>query len=184
MRTHLYAVAGLSALLLAVGGCSGGDSGTSAAPAAGAGSTAAAGTAAEATSTAAVTDPGAAADPAASKVAGKTGDAALAADTEAICAQASRTSAQFGKIFIEDYNRVLELSGQAKTDAEQKATRDVENFSYALLDMSKLAADSGLKKALAAMGDQVTALKGDLADLDDKKLAGLHATLDKACGRE
>ncbi|WP_433828847.1 hypothetical protein ACQP2E_05900 [Actinoplanes sp. CA-015351] len=183
MRTHLYAAAGLSALLLAVGGCSGDDSGTTAAPAAGAGSTVA-GTAAEATSTTGATDPGAAADPTASKVSGKAGDAALAADTEAICAQASRTSAEFGKIFIEDYNRVLQLSGQAKTDAEQKATRDVENFSYALLDMSKLAADSGLKKALAAMGDQVTALKGDLADLDDKKLVGLHATLDKACGRE
>ncbi|MEU4695017.1 hypothetical protein [Actinoplanes sp. NPDC023714] len=185
MRTHLYAAAGLSALLLALSGCSGGSSEET---------PAAAGTvAAETPATATTTTSAAAADPTAeatggtkSKSGGKTGDAALAADTEAICEQASRTSTSFGKTFAEDYKLLTEASksgGQAKADAEQKAKRDVENFSYALIDMSKLASDKAVKKALAAMGDEVTELKGDLEKLDDEKLAGLHATLDEACGR-
>ncbi|WP_433793831.1 hypothetical protein [Actinoplanes sp. CA-252034] len=49
--------------------------------------------------------------------------------------------------------------------------------------MSKLAADPTVKKALSAMGAQVTALKGDVTKLNEKKLADLHAVLDKACGR-
>jgi hypothetical protein len=49
--------------------------------------------------------------------------------------------------------------------------------------MSKLAADPAVKKALSTMGAQVTALKGDVTKLDEKKLTELHAVLDKACGR-
>ncbi|BBH66543.1 hypothetical protein ACTI_32280 [Actinoplanes sp. OR16] len=180
MRTHLYAAAGLSALLLALSGCSG-DAGAE--PEAAAGAPAAA-TPATTAATGGSADPAAAATTAAK---GKAGDKALAADTEAICEQASRTSTSFGQTFAEDYKLLIEATrtgGQAKADAEQKAKRDVENFSFALVDMSKLASDKGLKKALAAMGDEVTELKGDLEKLDDEKLAGLHATLDKACGRE
>ena len=114
------------------------------------------------------------------------GDAALSGNTEAICAQASRTSTSFGTTFAADYRLLIEASGksaQAKSEATAKVTRDVENFSFALLDMSKLASDPRLKKALAAMGTQVKALKGELDEINDKKLADLHATLDKACGR-
>ncbi|SDT67806.1 hypothetical protein [Actinoplanes derwentensis] len=114
-------------------------------------------------------------------------DAALSADTEAICAQAGRTSASFGKTFAEDYQLLIQAAGEgaeAKSRAQEKVSRDMANFSYALLDMSKLAADPQVKKALAAMGAEVTALKGDVAKIDDKKLAGLQGTLDKACGRQ
>ena len=81
------------------------------------------------------------------------GDAALSGNTKAICNQAGKT------------------------------TRDVENYSFALNDMSKLAADPTLKQALADMGRQVTALKGDVRKIDDKKLDKLRSTLDKACGK-
>ncbi|MEU8664057.1 hypothetical protein AB0C31_46310, partial [Actinoplanes philippinensis] len=74
------------------------------------------------------------------------------------------------------------LSG-AKAKAQEKVTRDLQNFSFALLDMSKLAADAEVKKALGTMGAQVTALKGDVTKLNEKKLTELHAVLDKACGR-
>ncbi|MBW6436551.1 hypothetical protein KZ829_22675 [Actinoplanes hulinensis] len=160
MRTPALASVALAALLLA--GCSGGDP----AP------TAAGPTPAVAGSAAATTE--------------KPTDTALAEDTEAICAQASRTSTSFGTTFAEDYQLLIKAAAEgaeAKAKAQEKVTRDVENFSFALLDMSKLASDAELKKALAAMGAQITALKGDVAKIDDKKLAALHATLDKACGR-
>ncbi|MBG0568763.1 hypothetical protein [Actinoplanes aureus] len=178
MRPILFAVAGLSALLLT--GCSADQPETASAPAtapsAAAGTSAAAeGGTAPSAATAAPDGPDAAA-----------GDAALSEDTDAICEQASRTSTAFGKTFSEDYRLLTEAAaqgGQAETEAKQKAARDVENFSHALLDLSRLASDPQVKKALGAMGAEVTALKGDLAKIDDKKLAGLHATLDKACGR-
>jgi hypothetical protein len=186
MRTHLFAAAGLSALLLAAGGCSGDDSPTSAAPAP-AGATPAVAETASAAAGDPAADPAATSGGDAAEAGGAAGDAALSADTEAICDQAARTATSFGKTFTEDYKLLIEASaqgGQAKTSAEQKAARDVQNFSFALTDMSKLAADKGVKKALASMGEEVTALKGDLDKLDDKKMAALHATLDKACGRD
>ncbi|GAA2905731.1 hypothetical protein Acy02nite_81340 [Actinoplanes cyaneus] len=169
MRRPLAALAALSFALLAAG-CSG-DPDTTAAPAAG---TPAAGPA--------TADPAASADPAAAASA----DAALSADTKAICDQAARTSTSFGSTFAADYKLLIDAAAQggaAQAQAREKASRDVESFSYALLDMSKLASDPALKKALATMGAQVTTLKGDLAKIDDKKLADLHATLDAACGK-
>lgn len=158
MRTHVLAAVAISAALLTAG-CSGsGDEPK--APAA------AATTAAEQGE--------------------KPTDAALAADTAAICDQASRTSTAFGKTVVE--NRVLltragEESKETRAKVQEKVTRDVQSFSYALLDMSKLAADTEVKKALATLGAQVGALKGDLTKFDDKLLTDLHGTLDTACGR-
>ncbi|MEV6306727.1 hypothetical protein AB0M02_45530 [Actinoplanes sp. NPDC051861] len=174
MRHTLFVAAGLSALLLA--GCSSDE--PEATPAA-----------ADVVSSATAAPAEAGTTPAADTPAGPdaaAGDAALSKDTDAICEQASRTSTSFGKTFTEDYRLLIEAAsqgGQAETEAKQKASRDVENFSFALLDMSKLAADPEVKKALATMGAQVTALKGDLSKIDDKKLAKLQATLDKACGK-
>jgi hypothetical protein len=34
------------------------------------------------------------------------------------------------------------------------------------------------------MSKQVNALNGDVGELDEKKLAGLRTTLDKACGTD
>ena len=177
MRPYLIA----AALLLAVGGCSANDR-TEAAPASApsaAGRPAAAGE----TGTAGAT-PGAAATTAAGKTT-TDGDAALSSDTEAICKQAAKVSTDFGATFAAD-RLLIKTSAknpQARTEAEQKAARYVRNFSHALLDMAKLVDDPKVKKALGAMGAEVTALKGDVAKIDDKKLAGLQATLDKACGR-
>ncbi|MEU4161608.1 hypothetical protein [Actinoplanes sp. NPDC026670] len=159
MRIPALAVVTISAVLLA--GCTGGDEPS--APSAAANGSA----------------------PAAQQTEPPT-DAALSEDTEAICAQASRTSNEFGKTFAEDYQllvRAAAESKEAKAKAQEKVTRDLQNFSFALLDMSKLAADPAVKKALGSMGAQVTALKGDVTKVDEKKLAELHAVLDKACGR-
>ncbi|MDI6098286.1 hypothetical protein QLQ12_06680 [Actinoplanes sp. NEAU-A12] len=157
MRIHTLAAAALATAFLA--GCTGGGSEAS--------------TAAPAVTRSAAT-------------AEKPTDTALGADTEAICAQASRTSSEFGKTFAEDYQlltRAAAEGAQEKAKAQEKVTRDLQSFSYALLDMSKLVSDPKVKEALAAMGAQVTALKGDIGQVDDKKLADLHDVLDKACGR-
>jgi len=66
--------------------------------------------------------------------------------------------------------------------AKAKSARDVENFSYALTDMSKLASEPALKAALADMGRQVKVLKGDVRKIDAARLDKLQETLDKACG--
>jgi hypothetical protein len=115
------------------------------------------------------------------------GDAALAGNTAAICTQAAKTGGQFAAMFAYDLKVLIDAESAKDKDlagkAQQKTSRDVDNYSYALTDMSKLVADPTVKKALAAMGKQVTALKGDVRKLDDSKLQELGATLDKACGK-
>ena len=122
---------------------------------------------------------GAPADPA--KAAG--GDAALSKDTKAICTQADKVTAQFGATFTRDLKVLTGASGAVKTEVEQKTKRDVQNFSFALKDLSTLAGDAGLKKALGEMSTEVKALNGDVRKLDADKLGELSGTLDKACGR-
>ncbi|HET6531767.1 MAG TPA: hypothetical protein VFH03_14320 [Actinoplanes sp.] len=115
------------------------------------------------------------------------GDARLSGNTAAICNQAAKTGADFAKTFAA--NLELQIDAASASDpaaaqqAEQKSTRDVQNYSYALNDLSKLAADPAVKKALADMSKQVNALKGDLRKLDGAKLGSLRSTLDEACGR-
>src|SRR5690242_5035211 len=133
MRRHLAAVAVLSTLLLA-SGCSGGDDSPAASGATGAPAPAAGGSAAPA-------GPGAAKAAAPDPAVAASADAALSDDTEAICAQAARTSTDFGKKFIEDLKLQLEAAGQgaeAKSRAKTQVGRDVQNYSYALADMAKL----------------------------------------------
>lgn len=119
---------------------------------------------------------------------GTGGDAALAGNTGAICDQARRTSGTFAATFAQDLKLLIEASSADDPDlaakAEEKTKRDVQNYSLALKDMSRLAADAKLKKALADMGKQVTALHGDVRKIDDRKLAALRGTLDSACGTE
>lgn len=113
-------------------------------------------------------------------------DAALSQDTKAICAQADRTSASFGNTLLADLKLQLDAKGKgaaATTEAKQKLTRDVSNYSYALGDMSKLAGDATLKSTLKQMSDQVTGFSGDLTKLDAGRLSELSDTLDKACGK-
>lgn len=116
----------------------------------------------------------------------KGADAALKGNTKAICAQAGKVSGDAGGRFAQDLKLLIDAESAQDKDlvakAKEKTTRDVENYSYALTDMSKLASDPALKKALADMGKQVTALKGDVRKLDAEKLGALQATLDKACG--
>jgi hypothetical protein len=114
------------------------------------------------------------------------GDAALAGNTQAICNQAAKTGGQFGSMFAQDVKLLIDAESAKDQDlsgkVKQKTARDVENYSFALNDMSKLAADPTVKQALADMSKQMTALKGDVRKIDDKKLDQLRATLDKACG--
>jgi hypothetical protein len=109
-------------------------------------------------------------------------DAALSQDTRAICAQADRTSESFGNTLIADLKLQLDAKGKNPA-AQQKLTQDVANYSYALGDMSKLAADPTLKTTLKQMSDQVTGFSGDLSKLNATKLSELSDTLDRACGK-
>jgi hypothetical protein len=176
MRRLLCATALSGALLLSGAGCSADEpDGSAAGPAPAASGPAAGSSAGAATSTSA---------PAAS---GGAGDAALSGNSDAICQQAAKTGGDSAKNFAEDLK--LLIDAQSAKDADQvakakaKTTRDVENYSFALTDMSKLAADPALKAALADMGKQVKALKGDVRKLDAARLTKLQDTLDKACGK-
>jgi hypothetical protein len=116
------------------------------------------------------------------------GDAALKGNTKAICAQAAKTGGDAAKNFAQDLKLLIDAeSAQDKAAvaaAKAKTTRDVENYSFALGDMAKLASEPELKKALGAMSKQVSALKGDVRKLDAEKLDGLQETLSKACGTD
>ena len=115
------------------------------------------------------------------------GDAALAKDTEAICDQAAKVTTQFGATFAQDLKQLIDSSAaenkQRRSEVEQKTKRDVQSFSFALGDLSRLAGDAEVKKALAAMSKDVTALNGDVSKIDADKLGELGDELDKACGR-
>ncbi len=69
----------------------------------------------------------------------------------------------------------------AAAQVDQKTTRDVQNYAAALADMAKLTTDAKLKKTLAGMGKQISALDGDVRKLNPDKLAGLQEDLSKAC---
>ena len=177
MRHLLYATAVSGALLLLGTGCSSDEpAGTTAAPAPAASAAPAPATSGGATSTGSA--------PAA---AGGGGDAALSGNSEAICQQAAKTGGDAAKNFAQDLKLLIDAESAKDADqvakAKAKTTRDVENYSFALTDMSKLAADPALKAALADMGKQVKALKGDVRKLDTAQLTKLQETLDKACGK-
>jgi len=117
---------------------------------------------------------------------GKAADRALSGNTAAICAQAGRVTTQFGKTFAEDVRLLIDASSKsdpaAADQAKKKTSRDVASYSFALGDMSKLAGDARVAKALGEMSRQVNALKGDVRKLDETKLADLSDRLDEACG--
>ena len=181
MRRLLCATALSGTVLLLGSGCSSDEPGTTAAP------PPAASAAAPATSGGATSGGGTASAPPAKGGAGDAGDAALSGNNDAICQQAAKTGGAAAKNFAED--RKLLVDAESAKDADQvakakaKTSRDVENYSYALTDMGKLAADPALKSALADMGKQVKALKGDVRKIDAAQLTKLRETLDKACGK-
>ena len=116
------------------------------------------------------------------------GDAALSGNSAAICAQAAKTGGDAAQNFALDLKLLIDAESSQDQDqvakAKAKTTRDVENYSYALNDMAKLASEPALKQALADMGKQVTTLKGDVRKVDAEQLARLQATLDRACGKD
>jgi hypothetical protein len=115
------------------------------------------------------------------------GEAALAGNTIAICDQATKISGTAAATFATDLKVIVEASSAGDkarlAKAKEKARRNVENWSFALGDMSKLVADPGVKKALADMSRSVGKLRGDLTGIDPAKLDGLRTKLDKACGK-
>ncbi|RZU52572.1 hypothetical protein EV385_4446 [Krasilnikovia cinnamomea] len=122
-----------------------------------------------------------------SSTAAAAGDAALKGNSAAICDQATTTGAHAGATFAQDLKLLIDAESAqdsaAVSQARSKTARDVQNYAYALADMGKLASEPDLKKALTTMSKQVGALKGDVRKLDATRLAGLQATLDKACGK-
>jgi hypothetical protein len=109
------------------------------------------------------------------------GDAALSADTQALCRQAARMSGQFSSQLAADAKMVTAAGRAADqaavAEAKRKTARDAQSFAFALNDMSKLVADPTLKKALVEMSAQVRAANGDV-----RKLDRLQPTLAGACG--
>ncbi|RSM51088.1 hypothetical protein DMB66_42680 [Actinoplanes sp. ATCC 53533] len=175
MRRLLCATAVSGALLLLGAGCSSDDqAGTTAAPAPLASGASAPAVGGATTSSAPAAGPG-------------PGDVALAGNSDAICQQAAKTGADAAGTFAEDLK--LRIDAESAQDADQvakakaKTTRDVENYAYALTDMSKLASEPALKAALADMGKQVATLRGDVLKMDAALLTKLRGTLDKACGK-
>jgi len=171
MRRLMAAAAATAALLVA--GCSTDKTDTAAtAPTPAAGSSAGAATGASAGASAGAK--------------GAAGDAALSGNTKAICDQAAKTGGNAGATFAQDLKLLIDAESSkdkaAVAAAQQKTTRDVENYSYALQDMSKLTDDAALKKALATMSASVGKLKGDVRKIDAEELGRLQGTLDKACG--
>ena len=173
MRRLLYLTAVTGTLLLGAGCSSDEPAGTTAAPA-------------PVTSGATAPATGDGATTSAPAAGGASGDGALSGNTDAICQQAAKTGGDSAKNFAEDLKLLIDAETAKDADqvakAKAKTTRDVENYSFALTDMSKLAADPALKAALADMGKQVKALKGDVRKLDAAQLTKLQETLDKACG--
>lgn len=113
-------------------------------------------------------------------------DAALSKDTKAICAQASRTATSFGSTFVADLKAQSDAKSQgaqARTEAKQRLTQDVESYSGALSSMGHLADDAKLKKALQQMSKEVIKLKGDLSKISPTAVSKLTTNLDKACGK-
>lgn len=119
----------------------------------------------------------------------KGGDAALAGNTQAICDQAAKVTAQFGKTFADDVKLLIEAAAadnaaERTKEAELKTARDVQSYSFALKDLGELVADPKVKTALTSMSEEVTALKGDVRKLDAERLGGFSDDIDKACGRQ
>jgi len=172
MRRLLCTTAVTGALLLGAGCSSDEPAGTTAAPA-------------PVASAAAVPSGGAGAT-ASAPAAATSGDAALSGNSEAICQQAAKTRGDAAMNFAQDVKLIIDAQSAPDADlvarAKAKAARDMENFSYALTDMSKLASEPALKAALADMGRQVKVLKGDVRKIDVARLDKLQEPLDKACG--
>jgi len=118
---------------------------------------------------------------------GAAGDAALSGNTKAVCDQAAKTGGSAASSFSQDLKLLIDAESAddkaAVAAAKAKTSRDMENYSYALQDMSKLVDDPAVKKALAEMSASVTKLKGDVRKIDAEELGRLQGTLSKACGQ-
>jgi protein involved in temperature-dependent protein secretion len=112
---------------------------------------------------------------------------ALAGNTGAICNQATKVGAQA----VTQYSlnkKNLTAAKKAKdadlaTKAKAQAKRDVQNWAFALKDLSSLVADTTVKKALAEASTQVTKLNGDIEKINGSTFTSVQAKVDKACGK-
>ena len=115
------------------------------------------------------------------------GDAALSSNTEAICTSASKAGGAAAVTFAADLKLLVDASSSQDPDAaakaRQKVERDVDQWSFALADLSNLVSDKAVKKALGDLSKEVGALKGDIQKIDSGKVAALQEKLDKAGGK-
>jgi hypothetical protein len=123
----------------------------------------------------------------ASGVAPNPGDVALAGNTAAICEQATKVGAQAVTLYGQNKKILADAMTAKDSDlagkAKAKAQRDMQNWAFALTDLSRLVADTTVKKALAAASTQVTKLRTDIGKINAKDFAAVQAKLDKACGK-
>ena len=115
------------------------------------------------------------------------GEVALPGNSEVICVQAAKAAGDAGQSFAQDLK--LLIDAQSAQDAgrvakaKAKTARDVGDYSHTLTELAKSASEPALKAALTDLGEQVTALGGDVFTIDAAQLTALRETLDKACGK-
>jgi hypothetical protein len=183
MRRLLVAAASGAVLLLGAG-CSTDKSGD-AAPAPGLTATA---RPAAPTVTGGSGAPGAA--PATTDAGGKAvspGDAALAANTDAICKQATTVSSESVAAFASESKQLAAAKKAADPVAAQRTTaqvqRRLQSWSYALRSLSELTSDAALKKSFGTLGGKVEKLSQakDPATVKQSELRAVRDDVAKAC---
>jgi hypothetical protein len=168
MRRLLVAATVVTALL-AVGGCSG-DGTPSTAP-----------TPAGPTSASA----GSGGSPAASSSPASPGGLA-GGNAGAVCAAVTRASSDSATRFIAALGRMLESSTAKDQAAADAARRDAQAaltaWSTAMKEQSARASDARLKAALADVGREVAKIKPDVASINQTQLNDLQQRIDQLCG--
>ncbi len=184
---RLLAAAASGAVLLLGAGCStdkSGDTAAAPAPAAAPSATTAAAPAATGSTG------GAPADPAATDGGGKAvspGDAALAANTPAICKQATKVSGETVTAFARDAKALATAKQSADKFAAEQATagvqRRLQSWSYALESLSGLTSDAALKKSFGSLSYKVEKLSQtkDVSTVKQSQLRAVQNDVEKAC---
>jgi hypothetical protein len=115
------------------------------------------------------------------------GDVALAGNTAAICEQATKVTAQAVRQYTQNKKNLTDAATAKDADlvakAKAQAERDVQNWSFALKDLSGLVADTTVKKALAEVSTQITKFDADIQKISSKSFASVQAKVAKACGK-
>ncbi len=119
--------------------------------------------------------------------AGNPGDAALAADTDAICKQAVKVSGETVTAFARESKQLAKAKNSAGRPATDQAAagvqRRLESWSYALGSLSELTTDAALKKSFGTLSGKVEKLSRaeDPSTVEQSQLRAVQNDVEKAC---